>query len=947
MIRGEFFDRFFSERGQFEAKSNGEYNVLCPFPHDKGYETRPSAHVNVGKGVFDCRTCFAEGHLQTGGLSEISFMAKVYGISYEESIKLFSTLDAYPDMNPESWEKGKKLLRENPAEVEYLHKRGITDETIEKYDLAYSGDGIMYPIIMYGSLCDVRTYHPNATPKITSKAGASPFLFPFDHWRADNRETILVAGENDCLITRQYGFNALTPTAGEGTFPKIFARLFKDKKVYIVYDCDEAGKQAARRVAFTLRDAGAEVHLVDLGLPGTKDNKDLTDFFVKNEKSAEDLSYLMQNSPIYTDEEMQEDKNKEYPLVDLWDVAEGKYYGKRVSSRVILSGKYDAVMQTPSAIEWACGGADPDNPVCGTCPKAKKNKSGWWTLGENLKDIMTLVDVNDVQQTKAIDKFIKFPKDCPNGTWAIKSRQQVHKVVFTPDVETEDELSGFRSAEQYAYTIGMNLEDGNRYRAFFKSYAHPLDGQRVFMVVDRVEESDNALNAFRMTPEIKEQLKQTFQGDPTEKMIEFQKRLHSICGFLPKELLANAAALMYFSPLSFEMFGRIRKGYPEFMAVGEPRTGKTETMLLWQKYVRVGNFAPVKGATTAGLIGGADKLASGGFKVNWGTIPRNHKGLVILDEFSGMYEDVFSSLTSVRSEMIATVHKIVKGQAPAKTRLYWTSNPREVNGRQKKMREYNNGIELINDLIKHEEDIARFDVVLAIMKDGTESSPDDVPELEPYNVDDCRHLIYWVWSRKSEQVVFQPGVDKYIRLMADELNEKYDCEGAMLLGSEAWKKLSKIAVACAGATFSCDESGEYLIVTKEHVDWAYNFFIRAYDNNVFQLAAYVKKEKSLSTVTQAVVEMVHGLSRSTASSLIVKTLMESGESQRLDLQMLSGLQANEFNDIISKMYKSALVEVSRTGIKPTKRLKFAVESVRADFHKSRMVPLTEQGVDPI
>ena len=27
----------------------GEISVLCPFPHDKGYERNPSAHVNLAK----------------------------------------------------------------------------------------------------------------------------------------------------------------------------------------------------------------------------------------------------------------------------------------------------------------------------------------------------------------------------------------------------------------------------------------------------------------------------------------------------------------------------------------------------------------------------------------------------------------------------------------------------------------------------------------------------------------------------------------------------------------------------------------------------------------------------------------------------------------------------------------------------------------------------------
>jgi DNA primase len=72
---------------------------------------------------------------------------------------------------------------------------------------------------------------------------------------------------------------------------------FKGKKVYIAYDCDKAGRDSSMRMAYYLREVKADVYLVDLGLPGTKDNKDITDYFMKNGKTAADLQALMDTFP--------------------------------------------------------------------------------------------------------------------------------------------------------------------------------------------------------------------------------------------------------------------------------------------------------------------------------------------------------------------------------------------------------------------------------------------------------------------------------------------------------------------------------------------------------------------------------------------------------------------------------------------------------------------------
>jgi DNA primase len=925
------------------VKSNGEANVLCPFPHEKGYEQNPSAHINVEKRLFHCKTCQAEGRFDNGGLSEIGFVANYYNMSYEQAIRFVSTLDDADVVESESWDVAVETLFTNQDAVQFLYGRGLTDETIRSYRLGYAGDGVMYPVFVYSQLCDVRTYNYNrkdGEPKIRSRKGASPLLFPFDDWIVDERPTLLCAGENDTLLARQLGFNALTVTAGEGNFPKIFANLFRDKTVYICYDCDEAGRKGARSVAFTLNEVGSSVYLVDLSLEGTKESKDLTDFIIKHNHTAEDLYHKIEEALQYNEDMYKEDKEVQYPIINLWDVAEGRYAGRRVSARVLLSGKYDSPMQTPTAVEWQCTHPNltSERSPCHTCPF--QNKHGWWTLEENLKDVMELVDVNEQQQDKAIQKFIGLPTKCPGIRKQVKARKPVYKVVLTPDVPSE-ETEEYRAVEQYAYTLGLNLQDGERYRAFFKPYAHPLDGQRVFMIVDRVEESDNAINAFEMTDEIAEQLK-VFQGNPFEVMARRADQHHNFTKvFKPNPMIANAVDLVYHSPLRFKFHGREMKGYPEILIVGESRTGKTETGLLFQRYVGIGNFMALKGATTAGILGGADKLTTGGFKINWGTVPRNHKGLVIMDELSGMSREVMASLTAMRSERMATVHKIAKGKAPAETRLLWCSNPRvNQTGQSVNVKDYPTGTHVMLDLIGSDEDIARFDLCMLIVKES-ESSPLDVPTVEAYEPEVYANLIKWVWSRTSDQVIFAEGVEEYIVQVANELNERYDTD-VKFFGAECWKKIARIATACAGATFSCDDSFTRIRVTKESVDWARSFLVRNYDNNIFRLGEYVREKRNYNETNEAVNTIVAGICRS--NPIVVKTLLNSVSPVPMgNLQAVSGLERNQFSELINKLSSNFLVTVSAQGLLATRRFRLAVDVYRNAYTSTRIIPLSQQG----
>jgi hypothetical protein len=959
-MAGEFLLNFFEEREAVDVKPNGEADVLCPFEHDKGYEKRPSAHINPDKGTFHCKTCRAEGRFNSGGLSEINFVAKYYNIKYKDAVRLVSNFEGHSNADV-GWEGAKELLLSQTEKLKYLADRGITDDIVVEYELGYAGSGIIYPIFVNGVMLDKRTYNVNpepGEPKIKSEAGAQPLLFPFDHWKADKGDTLLVGGENDALIARKLGFNGLTSTGGEGTFPVIFAGLFKGKKVYIAYDCDGAGKKGARMVAFKLKEAGADVWMVDLGLEGTKKDKDLTDFVINHGYGAKELQEKIDCAVPYDGELFQEDKDEQYPLVDLWNVPHGEYSSKYISSRVIMMGKIDTsngtAMEAPAACHWECYGAELDDKgksPCWNCPLYRSDKtspheesSGWWTLDtDNLDTVLKLVEVPEEEQHKNLRHMIGMPVKCPNGRHTVRDKVHINKVIFTPDVETESELHGFRMTEMFAYTIGLDLEDGQRYRAYFKRYPHPKN-QAIVTVVDRVEESDAGVNAFQINEEMIAQLSQ-FQGDPTEQMDKrFQLAKDIIAPSVPRNVF-EAVNIMYHSVLDFKFHKSYMKGHPEGLIVGASRTGKTETAVKWQQFLGVGNMTNVKGASVAGLVGGVEGMASGGYRIKWGTIPRNNKGLLVLDEMSGIPQEVIAKMTALRSERKAIIEKIASGMAPAKTRLLWISNQRkQMDKTTKPIQMYNDGVEVARELVGSNEDIARFDFIVVLPETKTLISPfeslDDLPEVDntPY-----KNLVYWAWSRNKDQIKFDTSVDKYIWNVSLELNEKYATEGLDIFSSETFKKIARIAVACAGFCFSHTGDGDNILVRKEHVDWARDFLVRCYDNDIFRLPDFVSEQKALTDTNEQIDTIFASIAKS--HPMVLKAILKGRDVNMYGLQMLAGLDKEDLAKLVSNMYTHGMIKTGANGrIEPTLRLRNARKNYVNGIQKQKLIPLSEEGV---
>jgi hypothetical protein len=810
---------------------------------------------------------------------------------------------------------------------------GLNEKTHVDLKIGFEGKGFSFPVYIYGELLDVRNYCQGRQPKVLSRGGsglpkgAKTLPYPFDLWREDDRPTLLCAGEKDMAIARQHGFNALTFTGGEMAFPKLFKHSFKGKKVYIVYDNDQAGHEGSRKVASLLRDAKATPYVVTEHYKVcTEKGGDIHDFFCKYGRTSTDLQKMLDETPEFTEEQHREEQQKYIPLVTIEQSTQGQYANRLVSSRVSVVATYEETYHVPDYVELTKIAYDGKNDTM------NKDEQKIYSLDEeNIKDILHLMDSNlkKAQIDVALKGLAGVPPKESNIVMKEKSRINVFKAVVMDDMESGssngDEKATMR--EMLVYSIGEPLEPSMKYRIFYKPTAHPLKGQQVVGIILKLEESDSSVNRFSVNPSVIESLK-CFQVGPNEtvkaKMNELYERSKGIIGVEARKDVTFATDLFFHTPLDFKFGRRIERAYLDAMIVGDPRTSKSQTAKKLLELYGLGLITSLKTATKAGLLGGSDQTA-GGWKTKLGLIPRNHKGALVLEEFSGGGQELISQLTEVRSSNRVRLTRVNGSiDVPAQVRMLSISNPSTgQGGTSLPLRNYPNGIQVLLDLIGAAEDIARYDFFVLVDKTNTYISPLDDFDLEPYPKESYQNRIRWIWSRTADQIIIERPVQEYVVQCAEELNADYD-NHIQIFGAEAWKKLSRVAIATAAMVCNISEDGQSLIVTKEHVTWAKGFLIACYDNQIFKLREYVEMQRRLVECDATTVHALQGIY--SQHQVLMKQLEMTTEMSQRDLQGMSNMDQKEFSKVMNQMVKYGFVEYG-SKVTPTVRFRTAMTMI--------------------
>ena len=782
---------------------------------------------------------------------------------------------------------------------------------------------------------DVRSYRPfDRANKIRSRVGAiSGMIIPFDIWMKHdpNKWTIICAGEKDMAVARSNGFNAITLTGGEKATPR-FINPFKDKKIAICYDNDEAGISGAKALAAYLFPHVQEVRVVTGFHEICKEHgEDIT----KYKGTKDQLIKYINEAPAFTQEEAKEETIKRCPMVTLLEASKPQYINRVVQSNIQVVATYEKAMPVPTTIYAKkinnTGDAKHNQMLVG--------EERHWELNEkNCQDILKLIDNNFTEEQIRLNvrELLRISKLERDITVEKPTKETVYQCNVTDlfELTTKD----VATIELNAYVLKKRLESGKKYLVTYKLVPHPYKGQQLTMIIMSAEEVADSVTNFVVNDEVKSQLKKfnSLEGSVKDRIEQLTEMAKAFIGYDGYNKLIQAIDLSFHTVLEFN-FGTFKniRGYLDTLVVAESRVGKSSTAEALQNLYGLGAFTSLAGnsATIPGLIGGSNKV-NGNYQTRAGLIPMNHRGLIIFEELAKCNGNLIRELTDIRSSNQVRIARISGTLTlPALVRMITLTNVVAHNGHIKPINAYPNGIEILQDLIGTPEDMARYDLMLVMGDAGNKTIDPFWEPVQPFEIEDYRTRIRWVWSRSVDQIIIDKEVGRYIIQKCNELNGKYDSH-IKIFGTEAWKKVSRLAIAIAGYLVSTDNTFEKIIVTKDHVDYACKYLVDCYDNPTFKFKEYVDMEKKYSTIDDEGVELLQELYNQNPS--VCLQLERLSRTNRQNLMSASGLDNELYNKLTQKLTQGLFIQYEGYDIIPTQRFRQGMSMINRDGNIHRV-----------
>lgn len=909
----------------------GNIPMCCPFIHTKRefdsntweereieyYEKVPSSSINLDMRVFHCFTCDRT-------YKEIEFAQMILNKDKESIIREYTTKEELKN-DTLNWEENQhKFLLENKDVLDKLYNLKINQETITELKLGYIANSLATPVFKNGELINIARYNINKTPNKPkneyNKNANSGDIIPFDIWKNDFRNTIICEGEKDMIVARSQGFNAITLTGGaQSNLQKDYLSYFKGRNVYICYDNDDVGRVGALKRYKELKDI-CNVYIANISSICVINKEDVTDFFVKYNKNADDFKFILENYSFKPTKEQLEDVRTKYELKISKIEDNIKQSAFRKNNKSVLQ-IVATCTETYAVPEYAIFKPKDNLDFGDDLPETKS-----WYLSSTHENFLELIE--GTVKTKDIPDILASLVGL-GSKWNkyynvdMGLLQTIYKVtVADVALENDDKASEF-IIDMYSKTP---LDIGNTYEITYKLYPHPKQGRRIIAIANDIKETNydfditneeytKSLDVFKTTSTIENKINELYES----------AKCH-IAPYLNKDIWF-AMDLVFNSPLDI-VYNKPIRGALDIFVLGDTRTGKSETSKALKQLYDFGEIVPLKTATVASLIGGTDDKIK---KTKLGVIPRFHKELVVLEEFSGAPMDFIKTLTEIRSSNMVKIYRVAGDvQTPCKLRMITISNPISENGNLMTLSAYPNGVEPINELIKSPEDIARYDAFILFPRVEKLSNPFGTKLNNNLKIDEKHYQTKskWIKSLTQDNVIISDDVGSYIFEKGIELNNIFECSFTVF-GSETDKKIARMSASLACMLCSTLDY-KNVIVTKDHVDYIVNFLKRIYDNNIFRLREFANEEKSYNVIVDADTKELEKIYPKNVT--FIDFLANTSKVNRNELMTVSGLGKDDFSKIFNLLVSRRFIKLNRDLVSPTVKFRNTYRAMNKSFN---------------
>lgn len=903
----EYFKKYFKDTEESEWQ-NEEVKVLCPFHSD----TRPSASINTQKNLFHCWVCDV-------GYNEEQFASKVNNISITDASKLLNTYNLFDD-----WDYYKGLLWSDDKFLDKVKSLGLSDDTISSLNLGlYKQDNsnkkfLGIPIFYNNILVDIRKYNLlkyDNVPKCSSNENAeSGWIIPYDDFLKSKEPCYILEGEKDMLIARECGLNAYTMVSGANARPndKVIG-AFKDKDIILCYDNDEAGRKGMQGMYKALKDIVKSIKYIKIGDVVKEEKEDFYDFITKYNGDIFDF-YALEQHHFYLEEI--EEKNK----ITIKEALSQNKLRKSLKSVVTITSEFQDPYSVPTIVEFE---KVDENENSRTETMYLGEERTWYLEESNIAQMLELIEAS--AKTVEVKAKLKSYVNIPSKEPFIEIKMKELKTVYKSTVVDKDIDGSAQSLDLYSFE---RLDVGGQYIIDYKIYPHPTKNQKLVAICSKsimVHDNSNyrinkdKLKVFQTNGSIEDRINYLYKN--ARKHISKHLRFDT---WLMSDLVFN-------SILNFDYDG-VMRGCLDVFFLGDTQVGKSETTGKMVELYNFGHFLSLKTSTTVGLIGGSSKI-DGSYCNTIGAIPRQHKRLVVMEEFSGAKSDFIKTMTDIRSSNVLRLSR-VSGEliVPCQLRMITISNPiNDENGNPRFLNTFPNGVMPLMELIKSAEDIARYDGFLLISKVDKAERVDPFSyqlEGDPIPKECYQDKINWVVTRQVENVIFEEGVKSYIWKRAEELNDIFECNFPLFSVTTA-KKLARFSVALASLLVNVDESYENIIVTKEIVDYVVKYLTKIYDSEHFKLRDYAKEYREYSSCDDRDIKDLQDLYARNAT--LFNFLNNQSKTTRSNLISISGMDGARFSPIFNRLVAKKFIRLNLDNVYPTEKFRKAYNRIDKSF----------------
>lgn len=867
---------FYEQFLVFDHASGDQLYACCPFHPEK----TPSFTVNTETHEWYCHGCGRGG-------AEKEFIQLYFDVTPEVAKYVFNYWNKHnklPFPTQEQIDTWHQNLRNNPQELEALYSYGFTDKVIDELCLGFSDLRIVIPVkSRTGHWVNTRRYlpphHRTAGVKnskcINIRNLGSKRYYPYEAF--DEDLIYIVEGEKDCIAARSQGYNAVTSTGGSA-IPTDELILFKGKDVVLMLDTDSTGERTVKNYCIMLRHIANSIKIVTLPC------KDYADFFATYGNA--DISEYMQTVEEFdTSKENTEAQDATLVRSEFTEYLNTWLKLKKMS----VVGVEPKIYTVPTKLRVLCRNTKCSKP----CPLSSTISSEAQEIDVDVRQILRFIDAADNAQ----DTYLRSLFGCKSVQAEPIEYTNIQKLIFQESASFVDGLEESSFENRYGIYMYSDFRLSATLKYDFEAcrVTDPRNQQNYYVI-------RSAESVTQSVPTISEDAFKYFRNvakkcNTAAELIDahYKEWLPAIA-IEGRPDLFGALILTYCSVTEIPWQAGIIKGWLDTMVIGDTRTGKSQMAQRLVKTLGLGSYINGENARSTGVIGGVQRFGDS-WVITWGAIPMNDRGLLIIDEASGLEIDDIKNLSSTRSSGAVTLNKIVKGEARARTRLVWLSNPRS--GRNLSDF-YWKGFGAFQEFIPVAEDQARYDLVLTAAREDVDVLDGIDSEVQP-NIELWNNLFSTAWNIAEHDIIFPKEFKVAVRDKSKELNEAFG-GGPLVVGVAVHEKLLRLT--CAFAVLCGDIYDGKLMVTEKHLNFAAEFLSSTLNKPSFGYGDYIREFKRAQVKKQENVDYVRTLLQLYPA---LRSLLSSSGFKGFQFQEILGIDRSDSSKIMADLITRGLL----------------------------------------